>query len=91
MLTGGIIHELTVVFSIALLFILLDCVMNESSLDLKGCQVPLTVFYRPGKGLKMKLHFLIKLGQLRGMAHTIHYIFLNSFNVSEMYSREVGQ
>ena len=64
---------------------------NESSLDLMGCQVPLTVFYRPGKGLKMKLHFLIKLGQPRGMAHTIHYIFLNSFNVREMYSREVGQ
>ena len=89
MLTAGIIHEL--VFNIALLFILLDCVTNESSLDLKGCHVPLTAFYRPGKGLNMKLHFLIKLGQSRGMAHTIHYIFQNSFNESEMYSREVGQ
>ena len=38
-------------FSIVLLFTLLDCVTNESSLALKGCHVPLTAFYRPVKAL----------------------------------------
>ena len=38
-------------FSIVLLFTLLDCVTNESSLALKGCHVPLTAFYRAVKAL----------------------------------------
>ena len=38
-------------FSIVLLFTLLDCVTNESSLALKGCHVPLTAFYQPVKAL----------------------------------------
>ena len=46
-------------FSIVLLFTLLDCVTNESSLALKGCHVPLTAFYRPVKALLMSLfHYL---------------------------------
>ena len=42
-------------FSIVLLFTLLDCVTNESSLALKGCHVPLTAFYQPVKALYINL------------------------------------
>ena len=48
-------------FSIVLLFILLDCVTNESGLAAKGCHVPLTAFYQPVKGLL----FTIPLFKLR--------------------------
>ena len=42
---------MNVAFSIVLLFILLDCVMNEKPPCAKGCHVPLTAFYRPVKAL----------------------------------------
>ena len=42
---------MNVAFSIILLFILLDCVMNEKPPCAKGCHVPLTAFYRPVKAL----------------------------------------
>ena len=42
---------MNVAFSIVLLFILLDCVMNEEPPCAKGCHVPLTAFYRPVKAL----------------------------------------
>ena len=45
-------------FSIGLLFTLLDCVTNESSPALKGCHVPLTMFYRPVKAF-LKLSFTL--------------------------------
>ena len=42
---------MNVAFSIVLLFILLDCVMNEKPPCAKGCHVPLTAFYWPVKAL----------------------------------------
>ena len=42
---------MNVAFSIVLLFIPLDCVMNEKPPCAKGCHVPLTAFYRPVKAL----------------------------------------
>ena len=55
MLERSILHGLrSKIYSIVLLFILLDCVTNEKPPCAKGCHVPLTAFYRPVKALLNK-------------------------------------
>ena len=59
-------------FSIVLLFTLLDCVTNESSLALKGCHVPLTAFYRAVKALViLDASFLLKIWPKLVPGHTL--------------------
>ena len=53
MLTARI-REHSFIFELSVLYYCLSywtqCATNENSLDLKGCLVPLTAFYRPVKG-----------------------------------------